>query len=70
MSNESVPINVPWWQSLIKWAFIIYATGAALTFLFFFAMLAFTLNSILQALVLSVMAAAFWPFGIILWLFP
>jgi hypothetical protein len=70
MSDENLPTNVPWWLSLIKWALIVYATGAALTFVFFFAMLAFALNSISQALGLSVIAGVFWPFGIYLWLFP
>jgi hypothetical protein len=66
MSDKNVPINDPWWKSLIKWTVIIYGGGAAITFLISVVVFANALTSISQALGLATFHAAFWPLFIFL----
>jgi hypothetical protein len=66
MSPENAPIKEPWWILIIKWTVIIYAGGAAITFLIVLLIVGTALTSIGQALGLSILYAAVWPLIVLL----
>ena len=68
MLDQNAPTSQPLWKLIIKWTVLIYAGGAAITFVMGLTIFAGALNSIVQALGLAAFYATLWPFLIFIFL--